>query len=92
MILLKYHALFVIFKKAAQFEIDVCYIIGGGLCDNIFLSLVECPEGNFGIGCLETCQNCSGGLICNFVTGVCPVPGTCPPGFTGVNCQNCKCF
>ena len=36
MILMKYHALFVIFEKAAKFEIVVCYIIGGAYGLNAF--------------------------------------------------------
>ena len=32
---MKYHALFVIFEKAAKFENVVCYILGGALRANI---------------------------------------------------------
>ena len=35
-ILIKYHALFVIFEKAANFEIVVLQIIGGALWVNVF--------------------------------------------------------
>ena len=41
-ILMKYHALFVIFEKAAKFEIVVCcIIIGGALRANSFPAYLE---------------------------------------------------
>lgn len=45
-----------------------------------------CPEGFWGPGCTETCPVCENRGVCDKHNGSC----SCPPGFMGRFCQNCK--
>lgn len=62
--------------------------------------VLECPEGRFGVQCMEMCE-CQNGARCNPSDGKCVCPGgfygedcgqLCPSGFFGENCDKpCDC-
>jgi hypothetical protein len=54
-----------------------------GLNGLMILIVRGCPNGKWGSDCLNKCIRCFNGAVCHAETGEC----ICPPGFTGINCE-----
>ena len=50
-------------------------------------NFIECPPNMFGQNCESTCTCNAAGGTCDHISGTC----TCNPGYTGTNCEQCKC-
>lgn len=46
----------------------------------------DCPDGQWGPDCQNSCEPCANGGQCNRETGACD----CPPGYTGPSCSASK--
>ena len=47
--------------------------------------ITECGGHTYGVGCKQSCGNCSGNVHCDHVTGRCP--NGCDAGMFGDNCD-----
>ena len=45
----------------------------------------ECPENTYGVGCAESCGNCTNMEQCHHVNGNCPFG--CDAGVYGIKCD-----
>ena len=45
----------------------------------------ECSENTYGVGCAESCGNCTNGEQCHHVNGNCPFG--CDAGVYGIKCD-----
>ena len=53
--------------------------------DESLLMITECSDGNYGLGCSQTCHHCTSPDICDKPTGRCP--NGCSAGYQGDNCD-----
>ena len=55
----------------------------------VFLLLLACDDGNYGINCTLKCGNCSENAACNKTTGECP--SGCSSGWQPPLCNESRC-
>lgn len=52
----------------------------------IFIIILECPSGSYGVACNAMCGNCRDINKCDHVNGTCPTG--CGAGYIGDLCKN----
>lgn len=55
-----------------------------------YYNSTECPNGTYGLNCLQPCGHCRDNEPCNYIDGTCP--NGCQNGFLGSKCIGSEYF